>query len=587
MFDRNQTKKLRRRCVGIVAWLAALVLASCATNTPPASDPVTISIVGTNDVHGELLPKQGRGGLTTLSGYVNALRDTRSDGVVLVLDAGDMWQGTIESNLNEGALVVEAFNAIGYHAAAIGNHEFDFGPAGPKAVPRDETDDARGNLRQRATQASFPLLTANLVDSATGELVNWDNVRPSVMLIEDGVRIGVVGVMTKRALLTTIASNVRGLEVAPLAESIEREARILRDDGAQLVIVVAHAGSQCNEFFDPNDITSCDMDGEIMRVARDLPRGLVDHIIAGHKHQGIAHIVNGTAITSSYAKTHAFSRVDFELDRSTGGILSREIFPPQLACPYRVVPGGDCAWVFADDGSTVVAKYEDRPISPNPVVIEIANRAASFAEARKSQPIGPNLETPFTLKGNPESALGNLLTDALLQSFDTDVAMHNVSGGIRGTLPAGPLQYGSVYEMFPFDNRVVILELSGRELREVIAVQARKSRRRAGFSGMRVEVSCAGNLMDLRMKLDDGTLIDDSARVRVLVNDFLALGGDGILVPIMPDGGFDFDDSLPMTREALISWLAQEKQLRDEQFLTGDNPKWLVASAIPETCVLP
>ncbi|MDH3533937.1 MAG: bifunctional metallophosphatase/5'-nucleotidase, partial [Gammaproteobacteria bacterium] len=63
---------------------------------------MVISVVGTNDVHGELLPAEGKGGLATLSGYVAALRDVRAaDGGVLLVDAGDMWQGTLESNLNE------------------------------------------------------------------------------------------------------------------------------------------------------------------------------------------------------------------------------------------------------------------------------------------------------------------------------------------------------------------------------------------------------------------------------------------------------------------------------------------------------
>ncbi|MDH3482133.1 MAG: metallophosphoesterase, partial [Gammaproteobacteria bacterium] len=256
-------------------------------------DHVTISIFGTNDVHGQLSPDGDRGGLVAVSAYVNALRAARDvdGGAVLVIDAGDMWQGTLESNLVEGAAVVEAYNAIGYDAAAVGNHEFDFGPVGGKAIPEDAGDDPRGVLKRRASEADFPVLAANLIDARTSQPVDWENVRRSVIVDVKGVKVGIIGVMTARALQVTIAANVVGLRVAPLVETITEEAQALRDRGASVVVVTAHAGSRCTKFVDPTDLSSCNMAGEIMRVAAALPTGLVDHIVAGHVHRGIAHIV--------------------------------------------------------------------------------------------------------------------------------------------------------------------------------------------------------------------------------------------------------------------------------------------------------
>ena len=90
---------------------------------------VTLSIVGTTDLHGRVFPSDGRGGLALLGGYLRNLRAARAldGGAVLLLDAGDTFQGGIESNLSEGALVVDAYNALGYDALAIGNHEFEYG----------------------------------------------------------------------------------------------------------------------------------------------------------------------------------------------------------------------------------------------------------------------------------------------------------------------------------------------------------------------------------------------------------------------------------------------------------------------------
>ena len=158
----------------LLATILCMSLAGCDGQNDqgePEADLIVLSIVGTNDVHGELLPKQFKGGLTTFSGYVTALRAAREDdgGAVLLIDAGDMWQGTLESNVTEGAVIVEAFNELSYAAAAIGNHEFDFGPVGELPVPRSESDDPRGALRQRATEAQFPILAANIIDASTGE----------------------------------------------------------------------------------------------------------------------------------------------------------------------------------------------------------------------------------------------------------------------------------------------------------------------------------------------------------------------------------------------------------------------------------
>ena len=153
-------RHLRFLLLAAVAGLSAIQVD--AGGQRAASSTVTLSIVGTNDLHGGILPDNGQGGLALFAGYVKNLRAarTREGGAVLLVDAGDMWQGTLESNLREGAPVVAAYNALGYTAAAVGNHEFDFGPVGPDATPATSTVDARGALKARASEASFPFLAA-------------------------------------------------------------------------------------------------------------------------------------------------------------------------------------------------------------------------------------------------------------------------------------------------------------------------------------------------------------------------------------------------------------------------------------------
>jgi len=561
----------------------SLFVTSCTTNIAPDSGPVVISVLGTNDVHGELLPASDRGGLTTFSGYVSAVREARADdGAVLLVDAGDMWQGTLESNLAEGAPVVAAFNALGYAAAAIGNHEFDFGPLGAKAIPETDDDDPQGALRQRITELEFPVLAANLIDTATNRRVDWENVRSSTMVARAGIDIGIIGVITDEALRTTIAANTKGLRIAPQAETITEEAQVLRAEGADLVVVVSHAGGRCDEFGDPYDLSSCGMTGEIMRVANDIPAGLVDHIVAGHENQGIAHVVNGIVITLSYSRTNAFSRVDFTFDRS-GNKIDQRIFPPQANCARAPDENGRCT--NENDATYESAIYEGRKVVAMPDVVAIAARASEAAIQLKAEKVGVTLETAFIVNEQPESSLGNLFTDAVRESTDADIALHNVYGGIRANMSPGEVTFGTLYRVFPFDNRIAIVDMSGADLRKIIANQAPRPNRRAGFSGMRVFIGCDEGQMSVQMMRPNNTEIADSDVLRVVANDFLLMGGDGMFVPVEPEGGFDIPSGTPLVRDKLVEWFkGRGGSISASEFRDPENLRWNLPDPLPKEC---
>jgi len=209
----------------LAALPVALALASPALAAPKIAATVTISIVGTSDLHGHIAA------LPWLSGYLANLRAARArgGGAVILLDAGDMFQGTLESNLAEGAPVVADYNVLGYSAAAIGNHEFDFGPVGPAPAPVEPGDDPRGALKARAAEAHFPFLGANIIDRNVGKPVAWPNVKPSTIVEIAGIKVGIVGVTTAGTGRSALPANVAGLAFAPLARTIASEARRLRE----------------------------------------------------------------------------------------------------------------------------------------------------------------------------------------------------------------------------------------------------------------------------------------------------------------------------------------------------------------------
>ncbi len=344
---------------------------------------MTVSLVGTNDLHGriEALPPFG--------GYLANLRRARArdGGAVLLVDAGDMFQGTLPSNLTEGAAVVRAYNALGYAAAALGNHEFDFGPVGPEVTAKKPGDDPRGALRARAAEASFPFLDANLVDAATGAPPDWKNVVPDVLLDVAGIKVGIVGVATASTPRTTLAANFAGLEIKPLAPAIAAAVADLHRRGATVVIAAAHAGGVCKRFDAPEHFDSCEADGEIFQVARELVANgaVVDAIVAGHTHEGVAHRVSGIPIVEAFANGRDFSRIDLTVDRATGRAIDARIFPPQRICaPERC--GGET--------------YEGAPVVPDAAIEAAIAPALDAARAQREQKLGVAVAAP--IKRAPE-----------------------------------------------------------------------------------------------------------------------------------------------------------------------------------------
>jgi 2',3'-cyclic-nucleotide 2'-phosphodiesterase (5'-nucleotidase family) len=144
-----------------------------------------------------------------------------------------------------------------------------------------------------------------------------------------------------------------------------------------------------------------------------------------------------------------------------------------------------------------------------------------------------------------------------------------------------------VYEVFPFDNRIVVLDLTGRELRIILANQAHNHGRRAGVSGVRVFVDCNNDVMNIRMLRSDDSEILDADDVAIIANDFLALGGDGIFELVTPEGGFEIANSEPLARDVLIEWFrAQETHMNAANFMSNNKPRWNLPKNLPESCTL-
>lgn len=567
---------MRRRALVVIA--ASLVLAcggksSVVTTTSPAVGAVdterlvTITVLGTNDIHGAV------DRLPVLAGFVDILRRQRAaqGGGVVLVDAGDMFQGTLESNLGEGKGVVELMNAIGYDAACVGNHEFDFGPAGESATPKKPGDDPRGALKARAKEAKFPFLGANIFDRDSGERVDWENIPAARVIDVAGVKVGIIGLSTVETPQTTIAANVVGLEFRNLAETVKREAALLRKSGASVVVVNAHAGGKCQDFSNPQDLSSCAPGQEIFELAEALGPGIVDVIVAGHTHRGVAHVVNGIPVIEQFAHGRYFGRVDLAVAPNAGRVVDVRIHAPHSIC--RDPEAEQCEPPEIYEGEAVRIPAEEAAI---------AERWAGKARALREAPLGVVADTVIPRSRELESVMGNWVADLMLAARPTaDLAITN-GGGLRAEIDAGPITYGELYRVLPFDNRFAIAELTGAELERAIAANLAHDGGILSFAGVTVEASCVAERLEVVLRRTNGKVVRDDERLHVLTSDFLAttateFAGKGKIVV----------EDEPTIRDAVAEVLRARGgavSATDKHIFDASNPRFKLPGARPVTC---
>jgi len=533
----------------MVAWFAALALAVSS----PA--PRCIQIIGTNDLHGHLEPdahqakasagaaplQVEQGGLGGLAGYLDVLRAKHPNQVLLV-DGGDLFQGTVASNLSKGAAVIAAYNALGYRAAAMGNHEFDFGPE------RGEHD-ILGAIKTRLGEAHFPFLACNLVDRATGKLPAWKNLKASTLVTVNGVKVGIIGAITPDTPTVTIPTNVASLKFLDPAAPVAREAHKLRKEGAQLVVLIAHIGGACHDTKNPDDLSSCEPHSEMFSLLDKLPKGTLDVAIAGHTHNYIAQRVDGVAVSEAGSYSHSFGWV--EACVGAKGAVTTTLHRPTDVCLSDWAEGG-CGHREQSAGTKPATFLGEKVTADEKVEAAIAPYLAKV-KAKQQSKVGVTMAAPVLRRHDAPSPLGKLIAQAIKAAVpDADVGLTN-AGGVRADLPSGPLQWGEVFEVLPFDNRIVALKLTGKQLADFLVAPLVAGHGFPQLAGAKLEFYRANP--DASKLTLNGAPVDPKKVYVLATNDFLANGGDGTK-PVMEGVAADHRGAPGvLVRDAFLDYL--------------------------------
>ena len=439
-----------------------------AGKSPSPQAEATVNIIYTNDLHGSFLPKENgdssTGGMAYTASVIRDLKN-KSEGNSLLLDGGDWSQGSYESGLTKGKTMIKVMNNLGYDAAETGNHEYDW---------------SKEDLKGMAREANFPVLGANIEQEKAGVL---DEVKPYTVKEIDGVKVGIIGLITPEVAELTKPQNMEGLAVRDPKETAAKYIKELRGKGIDTIVVLSHQGEEA--------------DKELARSVEGI-----DVIVGGHSHTAIdkPDVVNGTLIVQSGSKGEFVGHLEVSIDRNSKKIV---------ASKNELIP------------------VNTKEIKPDSEVEKIIAPVLEEAKKKQSEVIG-TAEVDLNHSNRvTESSMGHIITDGMREKTHSDIAIIN-SGGIRGELKKGDITYGGLYKILPFENKLVTMNLTGRQIKEVLENTPWTEKNDLQVSGMTLDIDTSKPAGERIVSIKTGdTPLEMDKIYRVTADDFLANGGAG------------------------------------------------------------
>ena len=438
-----------------------------------AAESIRIDIISINDFHGALLEEGKTPGAAKLAGMMNKLRKENPHGTI-ILSAGDMFQGTVRSNILYGKPVIEIMNYMGFSGMALGNHEFDWG---------------LDVLRARAREAKFPMLAANITNKASGTPVDF--AMPFTVEKINGVKVGIIGITTPETAYTSNISIVSKYNFAASADTVKKVYRKAKEAGAEIVIVLGHIGSA-----EENGAAS----GEAVELLSALNGSgyKIDALISAHTHNIIRSKPFGVPLVQA-------------------GHSGRNI--------------GTITLYYSPEEKRVVKSFVDvLPVdakqTPDRKVEKIVARSAKKARPVENTVIGQT--EGLEHDRHMVSPMGMWAADAMKQAVNADIALTN-GGGLRKPFLPGKITLGNIYDVVPFDNTIVTMQMTGRQIKEILEYGLDSELGAIQYSGVDIVYDRSA---PKGAKIAFITLTGDRAFgldtvYTVCTNDFLADGGDG------------------------------------------------------------
>jgi 5'-nucleotidase/UDP-sugar diphosphatase len=501
----NRLKPSKLNQIGLVIFLLAILILSGCVPTPasPASSPPptpitypsrapttnsgvgNLTILYTNDEHGWMEGENNGGGAANLMGLWRQEEGYTPQGDFLILSGGDNWTGPAVSTWFQGQSMVEVMNAMGYAASTIGNHEFDFGLQ---------------NLAQRANEAQFSYLSANIVYKKDGKMLDDLGIRSYSLLTAGAVKVGVIGLTTRQTPAITNPNVTGNLKFEDDTNMLRQYVPALKAAGADVIVVTGHMCVSALQ--------------TLASQVKDLGIAMFG---GGHCHEVYQGKSGDAIIVEAGSNLRDYAVVQLAIDLSTKKVLESQV---------KIKPnqGGN-----AD--AAVQASVE---------------RWTATADSELNETVG------YLKNELPKGGLlqQSLATETWLLAYPSaQVALTNL-GGFRDRLPAGEVTLAGITSIFPFNNVLVDVALSGDQLKQVMD-QASFSTAVGGIHSKNGQWAFNSN----------NTPLDPQATYHVLVNDFMYAGGDDykLLAKFDPNA---YNTSIDW-RQPIIDWIKVQNSSSD------------------------
>lgn len=470
----NFLKNRHARAAGLICiLLVAVYLFSQPQFLHAADNFKKITILYTNDTHSRLLPftqavtAKSVGGIERRAAYFSAVK--KENPFTLILDAGDLSQGTPFYNFFKGEAEFKAFALAGYDYLTVGNHEFDYGLL---------------NLKMQADSAGLEFVCANLFDSKTLKPL----FTPFKIKNIGGVKIAVIGVMGKEAWDVVSNKYKEGVLYADEFVLLKKICALLSDK-VDLIVLLSHSGYQ-----------------QDIKLAAALPE--IGVIIGSHTHTKMEKPLevytgrpplNQTIVTQAFENGVYAGRLDFYFDE--GNRLKKyDSF-------YKLI-----------DSSIRVNKK--KPLRRHIQYYEDKMKDAVSVKIGESEVEMDNMADMFNSLDTP---MGRYMCDALKEISGSDVFFTNTTT-FRDRMPAGAITVETLLKIVPFDNSVVVFEMSGAALLKMMDFIALNFGKNESFQYGGISFTIDIKTRTAREVLVGGSAVDNNKIYKVATSSYIAQG---------------------------------------------------------------
>ncbi|MDH4210058.1 MAG: 5'-nucleotidase C-terminal domain-containing protein [candidate division WOR-3 bacterium] len=418
----------------------------------------------------------------------------------LLFDAGDMFVGSPIGEFSKGQAVAEYFNYCGYDVVAPGNHDYDQGVE---------------VFREFVEKVNATFLGSNIVDKEARSVVNY--LEPCVIVEQVGVRIGIFSLLTEYMSGMTTPERFANHDVLPEVETAVHYVDSLQENKVDMIFAVTGIGLRHDK-----------------RLASTV-KG-IDVIIGSHSATALEvpyeDSINHTIICQAYGHLSSIGFLDLWVDKQTKRIAG-----------YR----GELVDLLSEQ------------IDEDTVMLGIVERWEKITQKGFDEVIGYS-EEELARAGFEETAIGNLITDAMREYFDAELAIHN-SGGIRANMPKGDITYRDCYNIDALSNTAVVMEMTGRNIIEALEIGVNGHHAIFQVSGLRFRYDSKKPLGSriLEVSLRDGIPIDPDKKYSLVTNSFLAAGGGEYVIF---KSGDNIQDSFHYLRSIIADYVKKHTPIK-------------------------